>query len=801
MKILPRSFFAFLAAVTVLTAGNLFAQNNPVADPDAQVVAGNARFTILTDRLIRMEWSPSGTFEDHATLAVINRRLPVPAFTVTRSGEGVRIRTAQVEIIYRGGAFDASTLSATFRMGGKKVTWHPGLPDTGNLMGTTRTLDGCRGFDRINFNDPMETGILSRDGWAIVDESGRHLLVQNDSDWGEWVASRPENGGRDLYLFAYGHDYKAALADFTRIAGKIPLPPKFVFGYWWSRYWDYSDEEFLALGREFRERRLPIDVMVIDMDWHHTWPRTGKRLQGRDEFNEEVGWTGYSWNRDQFNDPEGFLAEVHDMHFKTALNLHPASGIVPREECYPAFVADYLSRTDDYDGPEGYVYQGGEQQMNGRTARKGYHAPVPFRMDQQAWADAYFNSVLHPLERQGVDFWWIDWQQWKTSRYVPGLSNTFWLNHTFFQDKVRQSRSLGAEQAPRPMIYHRWGGLGSHRYQLGFSGDTYIQWSVLRFLPYFTATASNVGYGYWGHDLGGHMQEEDVPTDPELYTRWLQYGVFSPIFKTHCTKSAVLERRFWAFEEHYPYMKDALLLRYALTPYIYDMARKAYETGISLCRPMYYEYPEADNAYTWKEQYFFGDDILAAPVCTPADPATGKAERKVWFPAGSDWYDMAHLETVRGGSERTLYYTIGQTAWFVRAGAILPLAPEGIQNLQEKTDGLRLYIAPGRGKSQYLHYEDDGVSQAYPERYATTLITKTAGTKSCTVEIGAREGAYAGMETERTLSLILGGLDRKPTASLGGTALPCSYDASRKEAAILLPSTSATIALTVSVNY
>ena len=800
-----------LLAVLLAAVSAVRAQNDPTAAPEAQVIAGNARFTVLTDRLIRMEWSADGRFEDHATLAVINRRLPVPRFTAVRKGDGVRIRTDALTLDYDGsGKFDEGNLKVSFRLGGRTVTWHPGLEDTGNLMGTARTLDGCEGPDHINFGDPLEPGILSRDGWAVVDESKRHILVENDTDWGEWVEVRPEDDVQDLYIFAYGHDYKTALADFTKIAGKIPLPPKFVFGYWWSRYWAYTDEEFIALGREFRERGLPIDVMIIDMDWHHTWPLTGRRLR-QDEFGQGVGWTGYSWNRDLIGDPEAMLDEIHDMRLKTALNLHPASGIVQREEAYPAFVADYLSRTDDYDGPEGYIYQGGEMQQNGRTARKGWHAPVPFRMDQTAWADAYFNSVIHPLEKQGVDFWWLDWQQYKESRYVPDLSNTFWLNYTFFNDKVRRTRGLDPAVAERPMIYHRWGGLGSHRYQLGFSGDTYIQWSALQVLPCFTATASNVGYGYWGHDLGGHMQHEEVPTDPELYTRWLQYGVFSPIFKTHSSNSAVIERRFWTFGDHYPYMREALELRYALTPYIYDMARQAYDTGVSICRPMYYEFPEDDKAYEWKEQYYFGDNILAATVCQPLDPATGKAERRVWLPGGNDWYDMAHRKMLKGGTVQTLLYTIAENAWFVKAGSILPLAQEGIRNLQEKSSILRIYIAPGAGKSAYVHYEDDEVSQAYPEQFARTLISKTSDRTGCTVSIAAREGSYQGMDPQRDWTLVLGGLDRKPSAALGtpgmqqggtaGTPLECTYDADRREAVIKLPAAPASVPVNVLIRY
>ena len=795
MKRLLISIFGLM----VLGLCGAAAQDNPVAAPEATVVKGNARFTVLTDRLIRMEWAADGQFQDNATLAIVNRNLPVPAFKTNDKNGVLEIKTAKVTLRYTGNEkFSADNLKATFRLNGKTVTWTPGADASGNLMGTARTLDGCAGPEKINLSDPMELGIVSRDGWAVVDESKRHILVPNDSDWGSWVAARPAQDVQDLYLFAYGHDYKAALADFTKVAGRIPLPPKYVFGYWWSRYWAYTDKEFVELAEGFRSRKLPIDVMIIDMDWHETWINTALR-NNRDEMGEGVGWTGYTWNQDLISDPPGLLQDMHRMHLKTALNLHPASGILAKEKVYPAFVKDYLSRTDDYDGPKDYIFQGGEKLKNGEVARAGYHAGVPFRIDQQAWADAYFNSVIHPLEEMGVDFWWLDWQQWKESRYVPGLSNTFWLNHTFFNDKVRRSATLPIEEAPRPMIYHRWGGLGSHRYQLGFSGDTQIKWEVLGYLPYFTATASNVLYGYWGHDLGGHWLPDNPPTEPELFTRWLQYGVFSPIFKTHSTSSSNLERRIWAFPDHYQYMKEALELRYALSPYIYDMARKAYETGVSLCRPLYYEYPEEEKAYTWKEEYFFGDNILAATICQPMDKATGLTDRSVWLPAGTDWYDMAHHKMLRGGTVRDLKYSIGENAWFVKAGAIIPMAAEGIQNLQEASDILRIYIAPGKGKSTYTHYEDDGETQAYSRDFATTLISKNATGAGVSVEIKAREGSYKGMLPGRKLSLILGGLSRCPKVELEGATV--TYDPATREAVVDLPAGDAAQALKVYVKY
>ncbi|MBQ0115260.1 MAG: DUF5110 domain-containing protein, partial [Bacteroidales bacterium] len=510
---------------------------------------------------------------------------------------------------------------------------------------------------------------------------------------------------------------------------------------------------------------------------------------------------GYTWNRNLIPDPVGFLHDMHALNLKTALNLHPADGIRPYDDFYEGFVKDYLSRTNDYDGPEGYVYPKQGYQfvsLDKPVGREGYRAPVPFRISQREWTDAYFNSVIHPLERQGVDFWWLDWQQWITSRYMEGLNTTFWLNYTFFNDMVRQSRSQGLD-ARRPLIYHRWGGLGSHRYQLGFSGDTYDEWAVLEFLPYFTATASNVGYGYWGHDIGGHMNLERHLTNPEMYTRWIQYGVFTPIFKTHSSSFPTLDRRIWSYPTHYEYMREAIKLRYALSPYIYTAARHAYDTGVSICRPLYYDYPEVENAYTWNQEYMFGDQILATVLCKPI--WKGKTERSMWFPEGNDWYDMASHKMMKGGQTVTLYYTIDQNPWFVKAGSIIPLAEENIQSLQQPSNKLRLLVIPGKGKSAYTLYEDDGDTQNYKNDYATTTITKEDNGNTVTMQVAPRNGSYKNMPATRQITVMLEGVKTAPkTVKFNGSKVNADAVALKNgHVEVTLPETACSSALTIEI--
>ena len=694
--------------------------NDPKADDAAVVVAGNARFTVLTPQMIRMEWSEDGVFEDRATLTFVNRKLDVPQFKVKRSSGKVTIKTSAVTVTYKiTGRFTDDNLKAEFKMGDKKVLWMPSFEDTLNLMGTTRTLDKCDG-NKLG-REPMEKGLLSRSGWAVVDDSRRHILTPVESHWKEWVECRPEGDRQDLYLFAYGHDYKQALADYSKVAGRSPMPPKYTFGYWWSRYWQYSDNEFRDLVANIRSVGIPIDVLIVDMDWHETWGLR-KKNSPKDEYGQRIGWTGYTWQKELFPSPKNFLEWTEREELKVALNLHPASGIQPYESVYESFTKDY-----------GWNEPG---------------KPVPFHMDEQKWADSYIKTVLAPMEDMGVDFWWLDWQQWMISKFTPELSNTFWLNHTFFTHAQERDPSI------RPFIYHRWGGLGSHRYQLAFSGDTYATWQTLAFLPWFTSTASNVNYGYWGHDIGGHMFHSNVKeTDPELYTRWLQYGVFTPIFKTHSTKDQKIVRYPWAFPDHVFHMRDAIRLRYDLVPYIYNASRENYDTGVSMCRPMYYDYPELEKAYSSPEQYMFGNDILATAVVQPVDKVTGLAKRSIWFPEGA-WYDFATGAMYEGDSCKELEYTIAENPWFAKAGSIIPMNPSDIDNLQKDCGKLVLTFVPG-GDGELRLYEDDGLSQDYMNGGAWTNVEKKTEGNVVKICVAAREGTYAGALESRAFELRL----------------------------------------------
>jgi alpha-glucosidase (family GH31 glycosyl hydrolase) len=709
--------------------------DNPIADPKAQVTIGNARFTVLTPQLIRMEWAADGKFEDHASFVFLNRRLSVPKFErgEFKGGQNTihTIKTSALTLTYSpidspdaDNRFTAENLKIELTVDDKPVVWHPGLADPENLEGTTRTLDGALGS---RTREPIEQGLVSRSGWSLVDDSTRPLFDSADfsfkggekSPW-PWVIERPAGDRQDLYFFGYGHDYRKALGDYVRVAGRIPLPPRFAFGAWWSRYWDYTDQELDELVKGFHENDVPLDVFVIDMGWHMSREQLSA-MGEKDQSGHELGWSGYTWNKTLFPDPDDFLARLHAEGLKTTLNLHPASGIEPWEKSYPE-----MAKASGID-----------------PATKEF---VPFAITDKKFATNYMNLVHHPLEKQGIDFWWLDWQQEQNTE-MPGVMPTWWLNYVHFTDQQREGK--------RPILFHRWGGLGNHRYQIGFSGDTVSVWDSLAFQPWFTATAANVGYAYWSHDIGGHMPGA---VEPELYTRWVQFGAFSPILRTHTTKNPESERRIWAYPEPYAsVLRSTFQLRYALEPYLYTEARRTYDTGVAFFRPLYYDWPDAHEAYESKGEYVFGDQMLAAPVTAPADKKSGLAAEKVWLPKG-DWVEWPTGKHFTGPVWVDRGFTIGQIPVYVRSGAIVPMQPPMRYTGEKPVDPLIVNVwplEPGT-TSSYSVYEDSGVSVEYQHGvYTRTPIKATQTGDTLKVEIGSVEGGFAGMLKARGFEVRL----------------------------------------------
>ena len=616
---------------------------------DAAIIQGEKyRFTVLTEEMIRLEYCEDGKFEDRATQCVIDRKFKVPEYQVIDNEESLEIITDKIHLVYNKQKFTDYGLSVQVR-GNISVyhsIWHFGEEAT-DLRGTARTLDEADGAIEL------EHGIISRFGYGILDDS-RSLVITEDG----WVEPRKEDC-IDIYFLGYGHEYEHCLKDYYHLTGKTPLLPRYALGNWWSRFYRYNDQEYKALMTRFEKEEIPFSVSVIDMDWHlvDIDPKYGS------------GWTGYTWNKELFPDPKEFMTWLHDHGLKVTLNVHPAGGVQAHEEKYKE-MAEAMGR--DWEKEE----------------------PVNFDVTDQKFLKAYFEYLHHPNEEEGVDFWWLDWQQGGLSK-IPGLDPLWMLNHYHYLDSGRRGK--------RRLTFSRYAGMGSHRYPVGFSGDTIISWESLAFQPYFTANASNVGYGWWSHDIGGHMKGY---RDEELSTRWIQFGVFSPIMRLHSSNSAFTGKEPWnynAVSENI--MKRYLKLRHEMIPYLYTMNYHASHDGQPLIRPMYYLEPEQPEAYEVPNEYYFGTELVVCPITEPTDKAAGTACVKAWIPEGK-WYDIFSGLKYDGGRMLELYRSLEDIPVLAKEGAIIPLTDlTEYTNSVENPKELAVKIVPGK-KNAFILMED-----------------------------------------------------------------------------------------------
>lgn len=879
-----------LAAAALSSAG-------PIPNPAAVVTFGNARFTILTDRLVRLEYALGG-FDDLPSLVVVNRALAVPTFTVSNSSTTVRISTSLLNITYNdaavsnqsacgtvqnntdqtGGArtpswpngtvvtdladccalcvadlactafifgrdsgstapncyamakpgplkshtgrqfgtvgprgFTASNLQIDALVpgaGAGSVTWNvssPRGPAAGNLNGTYAALDCYTTPDECYTSswEAMTPGLLSRAGWSVLDDSqtlrfaadaapftgdrtthaGVHSTSASatpGSNWTWWTLP-PAAPYADLYFHAYGSDYRGALAEYVSIAGGPGLAPRATTGPWWSRYFAYASETLVDdVLSGYSNFSIPLNNVVMDMDWHKEPTDTTCS-----------SWGDFDFNTSLVHDPAGFIAYLHNGSsaapqgnvvghpLTLSLNLHPQAGITHCDDRYTQFAAAVGFDTSK-------------------------NATIPCDMSNITFAAALFSVYLDASPLGAVDWWWTDYggcggpalmnQQW-WSNYLYGSHRAATQSggiEVALQDgpgRLRGSPESGDASPRRPMVLSRWGGPGTHRYPVGFSGDVFQHELLLDFEIQTTPMAANVLHA-WSHDLGGFHPGAGAPgtVDPsnatasELYLRWLQFGAVSPVMRTHvakCSKygdNGPCERRIWEFPVHFTMMRDAFYLRSSLVPYLYTSQRYAVDTGVLPVHPLYYDWPLEEAAYSFTHEYCFGDDILVAPISTMVPNVTDPSstvQHSVWLPPGG-WARWDGSAVLAGPTVDDTAYTAAEIPMFVPAGTILPLqAVSDVRAVTALSPDIVWTIWPGSGSGpaggpasgSALVYEDDGVTGSYSASAGTPGASAVTSASYAIDASGLLQltvlpvnGSYPGMPSARGHGVQLRGL-------------------------------------------
>lgn len=559
-----------------------------------------------------------------------------------------------------------------------------------------------RGLDEKKGPIPLWDGILSRDGWYLLDDSQTAL-----NDGNGWVVDRliHTGGYQDGYFFGYGTDYQTALREFYKITGNPVMLPKWAFGVWYSindaasTTANYYQNTLLP---QLRSEKIPLDVLVIDTDWKAPYR-----------------WNSWDWNTTAFPDPKAFFQWTKEQGLAIPLNLHPT------------IQGDDAKFTATNTTAGGLISKGGR-----------YH----FDFTNKKHAQAYFD--LHkPFNDLGVRFWWFD-QAEEPNSAVKGVPADTWINGLYVKDaNDRELRGFafsrlgsghaGYSDGRKPGI--AW---SEHRYTLHFTGDTYNTWEMLAFQSTFTIKEGNIGVPYVTHDLGSY---HGGTLSDDMYMRWVQFGTFQPIFRLHSKQGKRLP---WQYPNVSQQAKEFIRLRHALVPYTYTLAHETATGGMPIVSGMYLYYPSSPESYTFDRQYLYGEKMLVSPIAS----AGATASTDVWFPEGK-WTNYFTNETVVGPIIKTVSADYSSMPVFVKAGGIVPLAPYSDYVGQIVEDLLTLKVYTG-ADGEFTLYEDEGENLNYQTgKYALTKFVYNEQQRKLSIK--SQQNTYVGAPEKRSYDIQL----------------------------------------------
>lgn len=748
-----RKALKYISSLALMISSGLMAfAGTTVQNP---MVFGNNRLSIITPTLLRLEYANEAKFIDAPTLFAYDRTnmLSPEEISVRELGDNCyEIKTPALRIWYKndGFPFSTSNLHVFYTLDGKEKKFTNRFLPKNNLGGPVETLD------RVTKEIPMNDGILSKDGWYMIDDERTDLLVDG------WIKPRDTDSHiQDQYCFVYGNDYKAALASLGAISGKVPMTRKYIHGVWYCRYWDYTSDEFLDIIRGYDKNDFPIDNIVFDMGWHTNDATVGTGHNGH------LNWNGYTWNRELIPDPKALIDSCHARGVTVSLNDHPHDGLRPHEEHY----ADFIKALGVTDGTVPLF----------NTADSNYMAK-------------FFDYAHRPSEDMGVDFWWLDWQQNYLYPHVRGHHSTTlaWINELYYRDSQRNGK--------RGAGYSRWAGWGDHRHPIQFSGDAQANWELLAFEVKLTACSGQGGCYYWAHDIGGFRGDPN----PELTVRWTQFGALSAALRVHSTKDKRLDRRPWiSGDRETKAMRKMYHMRSEMMPYIYSSVWQTHNTMVPLNRSMFIDYGDQKESFDQPQQFTFGDILLAAPISTPGEGADKVASQKVWFPKGEVWYDYFTHERKDGGQTAQIEKPLEEFPLYVRGGWVLPMQPYTSRPATAPLETLvmRVYPAATDADNVFSLYEDDGISLDYQKgAYATTALRYTQKGNRATVTVSPAKGSYPGQTTRRAYCLQLPCLKDNAKVTVNGKKAKTEYDEAAKCHVVKVAATSVNKPVTIEYN-
>jgi len=614
-----------------------------VANPECIFKGNKYRITVLTERLVRLEYNQNGVFEDSPTELVLYRNFPKSEFTIDETNTTLKIITKYFELTYlkeksfKGG--NASPMkNLKIKLLNSEKIWYYGHPEVRNFVSGSYIQN-----NRII----NQKGLYSLDGFSSIDDSKTSLILENGS------IKKRDSVSIDTYVFLYNKDFYYCLNDYFMLTGYPPLVPRYALGNWWYKDDFYSEEEIAHITKKFEANNIPISVFMLN------------RALNDFEFSE------------YYKDPKLIPNYFHSKSIRLGLGIEDFKEFKNNSKSFNK-VKDYLT-----------------QDKNGN---------IPFNLFDAKTIDAFFKLIIQPLNNYGIDFYSLNSFDFKDSERLMILKHYLYYHNSKTVNK-------------RPMISAYNGKIATHRYPITYAGKTSVTWEALRDITRFNISLSNLGISFMSQDIGGTCEGIE---DNELFTRFVQLGVFSPILRLGSESGKYYKREPWKWGlKTGKITTDFLRLRHELIPYIYTEAYKYFKYGKPLIEPIYYRYPKLyDSIYN--NQYFFGSTFLVSPILTKKEYIMNRVIQKIYMPEGI-WYGFFTGKKYNGNKKYTSFYRDEEYPVFVKAGAIIPMA-NNVFNGTSNPNCCELQIFPGASNT-YSIYEDDGETNNYlKEEYLITNV-------------------------------------------------------------------------------
>lgn len=620
------------------------------AREDCTFKGNKYRITVLSDVLLRFEYSETGKFNDYPTIFAINRSFAKkPVFTVKQDEKYINITNDYFILEYsKEKPYIASKLvpdsNLRITLKGTDKLWYFGNPEVKNLKGSAYSFD-----NKSNIN--LSKGLYNLDGFASIDDTMSPVFISDGT-----IKKNPSDA-LDVYVFIYKNDFQKALDSYFELTGKPSFLPRYALGVCWNKNEDYTEEELKDIINNFNKINIPLSSILLGSKWNLN--KEGKTL------------SNYKFDNEKYKNLEQTINDIHQKNVFLGLTINPQSGITPYDSGYQSLKTK-LNITKD--------------------------GIIPINVYNTAILETFLNETLANLN---IDFIKID-------EITEDKTKTFMLMHYIY-------KSLSKTAERRGLILSRNPGIASHRYPALYSGNTKVSWKTLKYLPYFNITSSNLGLSYYSHDIGGY---EGGVEDSELYTRYVQFGTYSPVFRFSSKEGRYYKREPWKWDIFTEsIVKDYIRIRHRLIPYIYSEMYKYSKDGINLIKPLYLDYEKILDEPLYKNEYHFGKELFVCPITEPKDKVMNRVVHRMYLPEGT-WYDFKTGKKFPGGKRYVTFYKDEDYPVYAKSGAIVPMAilDENNLNSVKPPEKMEIQVFPGVSNNYDL-YEDDGVTNLYKEGY------------------------------------------------------------------------------------